>query len=99
VFPSLMEGFGLPLLEAQACGTRIASSDATSLPEVAGPAGILFNGLDDASIGAAMQQLAGMSREERSRREAEGLIWAGGFTWSAHADNCVRIYSHTLKTA
>jgi len=98
VFPSLMEGFGLPLLEAQACGTRIASSDATSLPEVAGPAGILFNGLDETSIGAAMQQLAGMSREERSRRETEGLTWAGGFTWSAHAANCVRIYSHTLKT-
>jgi len=99
VFPSLMEGFGLPLLEAQACGTRIASSDATSLPEVAGPAGILFDGMDEASIGAAMQQLAQMSREERSKREAEGLIWAGGFTWSAHAAHCVRIYSHTLKTA
>jgi glycosyltransferase involved in cell wall biosynthesis len=92
VFPSLMEGFGLPLLEAQACGTRIACADATSLPEVAGPAGILFNGLDEQAIAAAMRTLATMPPEERRQREAAGQQWAAGFTWSAHAAAAVRIY-------
>jgi len=97
IFPSLMEGFGLPLLEAQATGTRIASADATSLPEVAGPVGMLFNGLDEKAITAAMRELAGMNPEEKARRKAEGIAWAGGFTWSAHAEACARIYFQTLE--
>lgn len=96
VFPSLMEGFGLPLLEAQACGTRIACADATSLPEVAGPAGILFHGLDEQSITDAMTRLATMGAEERLRREEEGREWAARFTWSAHASEAARIYGETL---
>jgi glycosyltransferase involved in cell wall biosynthesis len=98
VFPSLMEGFGLPLLEAQACGTRIACADSTSLPEVAGPAGILFNGLDESSIAAAMTRLAAMDDGERRKRESEGIIWAGGFTWSAHAAAATKIYHEVLVT-
>ncbi len=92
VFPSLMEGFGLPLLEAQACGTRIACADSTSLPEVAGPVGILFDGLDEDSIADAMIRLASMDAGERARREAEGRGWAGRFTWSAHAAGAAAIY-------
>ncbi|MCX6878519.1 MAG: glycosyltransferase family 1 protein [Verrucomicrobia bacterium] len=98
VFPSLMEGFGLPLLESQACGTRIACADATSLPEVAGPAGILFNGLDVQAIAAAMRSLATMPAGERRQREADGRKWAAGFTWSAHASAAARIYRETLET-
>lgn len=98
VFPSLMEGFGLPLLEAQACGTRIACADSTSLPEVAGPAGLLFDGLDETSIRAAMEKLAGMDAAERGKREREGIEWAGRFTWSAHADGAVGIYQKTIGT-
>lgn len=97
VFPSLMEGFGLPLLEAQACGTRIACADSTSLPEVAGPAGILFDGRDEDSIAAAMTSLATMDDAERAKREALGIEWAGRFTWSAHAAAATRIYRETLK--
>lgn len=96
VFPSLMEGFGLPLLEAQACGTRIACSDSTSLPEVAGPAGILFDGLDEKSIVDAMTRLATMGDAERAEREAQGMEWAEKFTWSAHASEAARIYRETL---
>ena len=97
VFPSLMEGFGLPLLEAQACGTRIACSDSTSLPEVAGPAGILFDGLDEHSMADAMRHLATMAPDERLRRQAEGIAWAARFTWSAHAAAAARIYHETLE--
>jgi len=96
VFPSLMEGFGLPLLESQACGTRIACADSTSLPEVAGPAGILFDGRDESSISDAMEKLSTMGSEERRASEAAGIGWAAGFTWSAHAETCARIYRETL---
>jgi len=96
VFPSLMEGFGLPLLEAQACGTRIACADATSLPEVAGPAGMLFDGRDESSIAAAMTRLATMDATERRRLEQAGTAWAARFTWSAHAAAAARIYRTTL---
>jgi glycosyltransferase involved in cell wall biosynthesis len=98
VFPSLMEGFGLPLLEAQACGTRIACADATSLPEVAGPAGILFNGLDVAAMSAAMARLVTMDAGERRRLEGDGMAWAARFTWSAHAAAAVTIYRDTLES-
>ena len=98
VFPSLMEGFGLPLLEAQACGTRVACADATSLPEVAGPAGILFNGLDVAAMSAAMARLATMDADERRRLEGQGMAWAARFTWSAHAAAATRIYRDTLES-
>jgi glycosyltransferase involved in cell wall biosynthesis len=97
VFPSLMEGFGLPLLEAQACGTRIASADATSLPEVAGPAGILFKGTDVDSIAAALEQIGSMSSTERALREEQGREWAGRFTWSAHAVEAVKQYRAVIQ--
>jgi glycosyltransferase involved in cell wall biosynthesis len=96
IFPSLMEGFGLPLLEAQACGTRIACANATSLPEVAGPAGLLFDGLDEASMAAAMAHLATMPGEERRHLEDQGIAWAARFTWSAHAAAAVAIYRDAL---
>lgn len=96
VFPSLMEGFGLPLLEAQACGTRVATSDSTSLPEVSGPAGILFDGLDLKSIEAAMRQVATMDRIERRDREKQGIGWASSFTWKAHAKIASRVYRETF---
>jgi glycosyltransferase involved in cell wall biosynthesis len=96
VFPSLMEGFGLPLLEAQACGTRIACSNSTSLPEVAGPSGILFNGLNEDSIAEAMTQLSTMNPIEKNQREATGIRWAAGFTWSNHAREATTIYQQAL---
>ena len=99
VFPSLMEGFGLPLLESQACGTRIACADATSLPEVAGPAGILFDGLDSESIASAMARLLEMSDSERRMREIQGIEWAGRFTWSAHAADAACVYQDVLSTS
>lgn len=99
VFPSLMEGFGLPVLESQACGTRIACADATSLPEVAGPAGILFDGRDEHSMAEAMRRLATMDEPERGRRQAEGIAWAARFSWSAHAAAAARIYREVLESS
>jgi glycosyltransferase involved in cell wall biosynthesis len=96
IFPSLMEGFGLPLIEAQACGTRIACSNSTSLPEVAGPSGILFNGYSEDSIAEVMTQLCTMNSVEKSQRVATGIRWASGFNWSGHAREATNIYQQTL---
>lgn len=57
VYPSFFEGFGLPPLEAMACGTPVAVSDATSLPEVVGDAGVYFDPFDVDSIAAAIRKL------------------------------------------
>lgn len=92
VFPSLMEGFGFPVIEAQACGTLVATSDATSLAEVAGPAALRFDPLDEAAIADALVALANMPAGERTRRIAEGIAWASAFTWETAAAKVVNVY-------
>jgi glycosyltransferase involved in cell wall biosynthesis len=81
VFPSLAEGFGLPVLEAMHCGTPVVSSNRTSLPEVVGNAGILVDPSDARSFGRAMSALA----LDPTRLEALGLRArerADSFQWS-----------------
>ena len=82
VFPSLYEGFGMPLLEAMAVGTPVASSDAGSLPEVAGDAAVLFDPTDPEAIAAGI--LAALADADGLR--VRGLARAAGFTW----DGCAR---------
>jgi glycosyltransferase involved in cell wall biosynthesis len=81
VFPSLYEGFGMPVLEAMACGCPVACSNATSLPEVAGGAARLFDPLDVDEIAAAV---AGVL-DEPEPWVARGLERATRFTWDACA--------------
>ncbi|MEM6910623.1 MAG: glycosyltransferase family 1 protein [Verrucomicrobiota bacterium] len=97
VFPSLMEGFGLPLLEAMACECLVACADATSLPEVAGPASLLFEGTSVESLTQALQELSEMRAEERERRRGEGLAWAAQFTWKRHAEGAKRLYGQVKE--
>lgn len=84
VFPSLFEGFGLPVLEAMCCGTPVACSNVSSMPEVAGDAAILFNPEDIDEMAAAMKRLAA-GGEERGRLVSRGLARAGEFTWQRTA--------------
>ncbi len=85
VFPSLYEGFGLPVLEAMACGVPVVCSNASSLPEVAGDAALLFDPLDVEGMAAAMERVLG---DERLRAELveRGLKRARGFSW----ERCAR---------
>lgn len=80
VFPSLWEGFGLPVLEALACGTPVITSNLASLPEVAGDAALLINPYNTEEITAAMQAIATDS-ELRSHLSTLSLTRASQFSW------------------
>jgi len=90
VFPSLYEGFGLPVLEAMACGTPVVCSNASSLPEVAGDAALLFDPLDVEGMAAAMERILG---DERLRTELveRGLKRARGFSWEKCAQETLAV--------
>jgi len=84
VFPSLYEGFGLPVLEAQACGCPAVTSTTSSLPEVAGDAALLVDPGDTAAIAAAMQRVAADPALRESLVE-RGFANVRRFSWSACA--------------
>lgn len=82
VYPSLFEGFGLPVLEAMACGTVVAASDTSSLPEVGGDVAIYFDPHSVNAIAAALVQVAALSDEARRDLAARGRARAAAFTWA-----------------
>jgi len=81
VFPSLWEGFGLPVLEAMACGTPVITSNLASLPEVTGDAALLVNPYDVGEMTAAMHDVATDSAL-RSHLSTLGLVRASQFSWA-----------------
>ncbi len=99
VFPSLYEGFGLPLLEAMACGVPVISSDASSLPEVAAtggePAALLLPPGDEAAWSAAMLRLL-TDETARQRLITAGVAQAARFTWQAAARQLAALYERLL---
>jgi glycosyltransferase involved in cell wall biosynthesis len=96
-FPSRYEGFGLPLLEAMACGAPVVSSSASSLPEVVGDAGLLVDPMDVAGLSAALRELL----EDEDRRQAlaaAGRARASEFSWRRMASETVQVYREVLGT-
>lgn len=90
-YPSTYEGFGLPPLEAMACGTPVAVADATSLPEVVGDAGLRIAAGDVAAWSAALTALAG-DGGLRGRLSGRGAARAAMFTWSRAAALTLDVY-------
>ena len=96
VYPSLFEGFGMPVLEAMALGAPVICSNTTSLPEVAGEAGILVDPLDTAAIAAGMARLASGEIGREALRTA-GLRQARQFSWPASARRLLAVYEECLR--
>ncbi|HBB35217.1 MAG TPA: mannosyltransferase [Cyanobacteria bacterium UBA8803] len=90
VFPSLWEGFGLPVLEAMACGTPVITSNLSALPEVAGDAAILVDPYNTSEITAAMQTVATDS-QLRSHLSTLGLNRARQFSWAKTGQATVEV--------
>ena len=98
VFPSLYEGFGLPPLEAMACGTPVVSSNAASLPEVIGEAGLMVAPQDMEGLAAAMRQVLTDQNLHAQLRE-RGLQQARRFSWEKAAQQTVEVYRQVLRSS
>ncbi len=95
-FPSLHEGFGLPLLEAMACGTPVVSSNRTSLPEVAGDAALLVDGEDVEALAGALRRLL-RDQALRAQLRERGLERARAFPWERTVRGTLEVYRLALK--
>ncbi len=96
VLPSIYEGFGLPAAEAMACGVPVMVSDRSSLPEVVGDAGWLFDPEDPVELAAVLREgLASPARLAQAR--ARGLERARLFTWKRSAEEHARVFHEALR--
>jgi glycosyltransferase involved in cell wall biosynthesis len=95
VFPSESEGFGLPIIEALACGTPVVLSDIAVFREIGGPSATFC---PIADVNQWMKGIVSLIRERGERpqswseRTATGVQWAGRFTWRKHADRAANLY-------
>jgi glycosyltransferase involved in cell wall biosynthesis len=97
IYPSLFEGFGLPPLEAMACGTPVVASSNSSLPEVIGDAGILVDPYNTSSIAEAILRVT-QDRALAQDLVQRGLERAGLFSWKKTARDTLDVYNHAVAT-
>ena len=92
LYPSLRESFGIPMLEAMACGTPVITSNTSSMPEVAGDAAFIVDPYKPEEITAAMIQILN-DEELKAELIRKGFIQAAKFSWKAMAEDVKEIYS------
>jgi glycosyltransferase involved in cell wall biosynthesis len=96
LFPSLWEGFGIPAIEAMACGTPVVTSNLSSLPEIAGDAALLIDPYKTEDIAAAMHRVLTEPGLAESQR-AKGLKQARKFSWKKTAHETLAAYKQALE--
>ncbi|MBN1518306.1 glycosyltransferase family 4 protein [Candidatus Sumerlaeota bacterium] len=96
IFPSLYEGFGLPVLEAQACGCPVAASNAASIPEAAGEGAVFFDPRDEAAMEASILQVVD-DDALRERLRAAGRENLARFSWQSTARRTLEIYQELSR--
>jgi alpha-1,3-rhamnosyl/mannosyltransferase len=98
LYPSLYEGFGLPVLEAMACGAPVICANNSSLPEVAGESAILVAAERDEAIAEAIRQIDA-DADLRARLRASGPEQAARFSWRRAARQTLNVYQRVLEEA
>jgi glycosyltransferase involved in cell wall biosynthesis len=96
--PSLWEGFGLPLLEAMACGTPVLTSDTSSLREVTGEAGLLVNPESIEDIASNLKRML-TDEQLRARLRDAGFLRARQFSWRENAVQTLQVYRAVAANA
>ncbi len=96
LYPSFYEGFGLPVLEAMACGTPVITSNVSSLPEVGGEAAVYVDPENDQEMTKAAKEVM-EDRELRDKLVARGLQQAKKFTWEKCAEETIKIYKKIVN--
>jgi glycosyltransferase involved in cell wall biosynthesis len=94
VYPSLFEGFGIPPLEAMACGTPVVTSNTSSLPEVVGDAALLIDPYDERDLANALLKIVYDEKLRAVLRE-RGLVQSKKFTWRNAAEKTLQLYRET----
>ena len=97
VFPSLFEGFGMPILEAMACGVPVACSNVSSLPEVAGETALQFDPNDEKAIAKILDDMLSRPEVLGDRIEA-GLVRARQSSWTEAAKSTLKGIHVAVKT-
>lgn len=95
IFPSLYEGFGIPILESFSCGCPLLSSNTSSFPEVIGDAGVMFDPYDEAAMAETISKVLA-DAEMRQRMVDRGLARAKEFSWDKTAQNTREVYERIL---
>ena len=93
-FPSLAEGFGLPVIEAMQLGTPVLLSEYTSLPEIGGPHALFFKDLSEEGVSQLAREF--LNRIDTQEKRQELILWAKQFDWNEAASNYAQIYNSLL---
>ncbi len=97
IYPSVYEGFGLPVLEAMACGTPVISSNVSSMPEIVGNAGVLIAPNNSQALAQSLLELIN-DPVARQRLSIKGQERAATFSWESTAEKTIAVYRHVLST-